>query len=114
MKSKIGFTEENGTWSAHDSNVPGVYGRGPTRKAAEADLREALALLTEHDARQSAEDAEDIRLADESRAEIRPGGVTISLEDVAKRYGLASVKVGIAWCPRNHRQRSCGLAVVEV
>ncbi len=95
MKSKFVFTEKNGTWSAHDSNVPGVYGLGPTREAAEADLREALAPLTEHDARQAAEDAEDIRLADESRAEIRAGGVMLSQTDVLKRYSLASVKVGI-------------------
>jgi len=80
VKSKFVFTEENGSL-------------GPTREAAEADLHEAL--LTEHDARQAAEDEEDIRLADESRAEIRAGGVTISLEDVLKRYGLGSVKVGI-------------------
>jgi predicted RNase H-like HicB family nuclease len=91
VKSKIVFTEEDGTWSAHDPDVPGVYGLGPTRAAAKADLREALTLLADYVASQAddeAEDAEDIRLADESRAEIRADGVTIPLEDVLKRYGL--------------------------
>ena len=91
MKSKIVFTKEDDTWSAHDPNVPGVYGLGPTRAAAKADLAEALALLADYVASQAddeAEDAEDIRLADKSRAEIRADGVTIPLEDVLKRYGL--------------------------
>jgi predicted RNase H-like HicB family nuclease len=63
---KVVFTEEEGTWSAHDPTVPGVYGLGPTRKAALADLAEATALLAEHDASQAADDAEDVLLADEA------------------------------------------------
>jgi predicted RNase H-like HicB family nuclease len=91
VKSKIVLTKEGDTWSAHDPSVPGVHGLGPTRAAAKADLREALALLADYVASQAdeeAEDAEDIRLTDKSRAEIRAGGVTIPLEDVLKRYGL--------------------------
>jgi predicted phosphodiesterase/predicted RNase H-like HicB family nuclease len=109
VKSKIVFTEENGTWSAHDPKVPGVYGLGPTRVAAVADLAEAKALLGEYDASQAEdedEDAEDIRLADASRAEVLAGGATFSHEDILKRYGVGeapqaakslpvSVKVGI-------------------
>ncbi|HEX7499919.1 MAG TPA: hypothetical protein VF524_06390 [Polyangia bacterium] len=59
---KVVFTEEEGTWSAHDPTVPGVYGLGPTREADLADLAEATALLAEYDASQDAEDAEDVRL----------------------------------------------------
>jgi predicted phosphodiesterase/predicted RNase H-like HicB family nuclease len=109
VKSKIVFTEEDGTWSAHDPNVPGVYGLGPTRVAAVADLAEAKALLGEYDASQADdedEDAEDIRLADASCAEVLAGGATFSHEDILKRYGVGeapqaakslpvSVKVGI-------------------
>lgn len=108
MKSKIVFTEENGTWSAHDPNVPGVYGLGPTRVAAGADLAEAKALLGEYNASQADDDddAEDIRLADASWAKVLAGGATFSHEEVLKRYGVGearqaanslpiSVKVGI-------------------
>jgi predicted phosphodiesterase len=93
VKSKIVFTEEDGTWSAHDPNVIGVYGLGPTHAAAEADLAEAKALLGEYDASQpddEDEDAEDIRLADASRAEIHAGGVMLSHADVSKRYGVGA------------------------
>ncbi len=44
------FVEEDGLWSAHDPDVPGAYGLGPTREAAEADLRMALELLAEYEA----------------------------------------------------------------
>jgi predicted RNase H-like HicB family nuclease len=36
------FVEEEGKWSAHDPTVPGAYGLGDSKKAAEADLREML------------------------------------------------------------------------
>ena len=99
MKSNIIVTEENETWSAHDPNVPGVYGLGPTREAAMADLSEARALLGEYDASQADdedEDAEDVRLADASLAEVRAGGATFTHEQMLQRYGIAPpVKVGI-------------------
>jgi predicted RNase H-like HicB family nuclease len=38
--------EEDGIWTSHAPSVPGAYGLGPT--AAEADLAEALELLSEH------------------------------------------------------------------
>jgi predicted phosphodiesterase/predicted RNase H-like HicB family nuclease len=99
MKGKIVFTEEDGTWSAHDPSVPGVYGLGPTREAAAADLSEARALLGEYDASQADdedEDAEDIRLADASLAEVRAGGATFTHEQMLQRCGLVPpVKVGI-------------------
>jgi putative phosphoesterase len=92
---KVVFTEEEGTWSAHDPTVPGVYGIGPTREAALADLAEATALLAEYEASQAAEDAEDLRLADEAIAEVRAGGATFSHDEMLKRCGLATMKVGI-------------------
>jgi len=48
LKNKLVFTEEDGTWSAHDPTVEGVYGLGPTRKAAKEDLRETLELLDDY------------------------------------------------------------------
>ncbi len=95
LKIKLVFTEEDGTWSAHDPKVPGAYGLGPTREAAEADLREALALLAEYDAGQAAEDAEDVRLADKALDEIHAGVATVTHDEMFKRLGLAPVKVGI-------------------
>jgi predicted phosphodiesterase/predicted RNase H-like HicB family nuclease len=89
MNGKIVIKKEGATWSAHDPKVPGVYGLGPTRRAAEADLAEALALLAEH------EDADDLSTAEKSLAEVRAGGVTFSHDDVLKRYGLTPVKVGV-------------------
>ena len=32
-------------WTSHVPSVPGVYGLGTTPKAAESDLKEALALM---------------------------------------------------------------------
>ena len=95
MKSKIVFTEENGTWSAHDPNVAGVYGLGPTREAAEADLAEAKALLGEYDASQAddeAEDAEDARLADEALDRFHETGITYTHDEVRKMLGLSDDK----------------------
>ena len=97
MKSKIVFTEENGTWSAHDPNVAGVYGLGPTREAAEADLAEAKALLGDHDASQADdedEDAEDARLADKALEEFYATGIAYTHDEVLKRFGLEPAKVG--------------------
>jgi predicted RNase H-like HicB family nuclease len=37
--------EDEGQWTAHDPTVPGVYGLGPSRAAAETDFREALSEL---------------------------------------------------------------------
>jgi putative phosphoesterase len=59
------------------------------------DLRKALALLAEHNATQATEDVEDVRLADEAIAEIRAGGATFSHDEMLKRCGLATMKVGI-------------------
>ena len=74
---------EGDTWSAHDPDVPGVYGLGTTREAALADLAEAKSLLCEHDSGQAdgaAEDAEDVRLADASLAEVLAGGAAYTHE----------------------------------
>lgn len=90
--------KEGDTWLAHAPDAPGVYGVGPTREAALADLAEAKALLDECDAGQpadEAEDAEDILLADEALAEVRATGVTFTHDEMLRRYGLAPVKVGI-------------------
>ena len=95
MRTHIVTKKEGGTWSAHDPKVPGAYGLGPTREAAEADLREALALLAEYDASQAAEDAEDVRLADKALDEIHAGGATFTHDEMIKRCGLEPVKVGI-------------------
>lgn len=87
---------EGGTYLAHDPDVPGVYGTGPTREAALADLAEAKALLTRRDAVQADDhDAEDIRLANEALADLRATGITYRHDEVLRRYGLAPVKVGI-------------------
>ncbi|MGD0837030.1 MAG: metallophosphoesterase family protein [Polyangia bacterium] len=92
MSNKIVLTEEEGTWSAHDPDVPGVYGLGPTREQALADLEEALALLAEYDARQAAEDADDIRAAEASRKEILAGGVLLTQEEMLARFESQSVE----------------------
>ena len=93
VKSKLVFAEENGIWSAHDPSVPGVYGLGPTREAALADLAEAKELLGEYVAGQDAdEDAEDVRLADESMAEVLAGGRVFTHEEVLARLGLGQKK----------------------
>ena len=73
MKSKIVITKEDGIWSAHDPAVPGVYGLGPSRKAALADLVEAKAALDEY-VITAEEDAADVRAADASMAEVLAGG----------------------------------------
>jgi predicted RNase H-like HicB family nuclease/predicted phosphodiesterase len=44
------FVEEEGKWSAHDPTVPGAYGLGDSKEAAEADLRMALELLADYEA----------------------------------------------------------------
>jgi predicted phosphodiesterase/predicted RNase H-like HicB family nuclease len=87
--------EKGGTWWARDPDVPGAYGTGPTREAALADLAEAKALLAEYDAGRlddSAEDAEDVRLADEAMDEIHAGGRVYTHEEVVKALGLAPAK----------------------
>ena len=38
--------KEAGTWTAHSPAVPGVYGLGKTRKAAESDLASGLRELS--------------------------------------------------------------------
>jgi predicted RNase H-like HicB family nuclease len=43
--------EEDGMWSAHDPTVPGAYGLGDSKEAAEADLREMLELLAAYEAK---------------------------------------------------------------
>lgn len=35
--------KDEGVWSVHSPSVPGVYGLGATRRAAEADFAESLA-----------------------------------------------------------------------
>jgi predicted RNase H-like HicB family nuclease len=50
------FVEEGGTWSAHYPDVPGAYGLGPTKEAAEADLTMALELLAEYEAGERGEE----------------------------------------------------------
>jgi predicted phosphodiesterase/predicted RNase H-like HicB family nuclease len=85
---------EEGMWSAHDPDVPGVYGLGATREEALADLAEASAALAEYEA----DLAEDLRAAEASRAEIRAGGVLLSQEQVDEQFGWEPrerVKVGI-------------------
>jgi len=80
--------KEGDTWLAHDPDAPGVYGVGPTREAALADLAEAKALLGKCDAGQpddEAEDAEDVRLADEALAEVRAGGATFTHDEMLER-----------------------------
>ena len=77
---------EEGMWSAHDPDVPGVYGLGSTREEALADLAEAMAALAEYEA-DLVEDAEDLRAAEASRAEIQTGGVLLTQEQVDKQFG---------------------------
>jgi predicted phosphodiesterase/predicted RNase H-like HicB family nuclease len=77
---------EEGMWSAHDPDVPGVYGLGSTREEALADLAEAMAALTEYEA-DLVEDAEDLRAAEASRAEIQTGGVLLTQEQVDEQFG---------------------------
>lgn len=79
---------EGGAWSAHDPDVPGVYGLGTTRETALADLAEAKALLVDYDARKAAEDAEDARLADASLDEVLAGGAVYTHEEVLALLGL--------------------------
>jgi predicted RNase H-like HicB family nuclease len=101
LKNKLVFTEEDGTWTAHDPAVEGVYGIGPTRKAAKADLREALELLGDHVASQAEEEAEDV--SDETKAKIRARLAEIDagrqklvpLEDAMRERGLLPVRLGI-------------------
>ncbi len=45
MKYKFVAWKEEGIWTAHSPSVSGVYGVGRTVQAAEADLKDALALL---------------------------------------------------------------------
>jgi predicted phosphodiesterase/predicted RNase H-like HicB family nuclease len=93
----IDVTFEEGMWSAHDPDVPGVYGLGATREEALADLAEASAALAEYEA-DVAEDAEDLQAAEASRAEIRAGGVLLKQEQVDEQFGWKRrerVKVGI-------------------
>ena len=87
MKSKIVITVEDGIWAAHDPAVPGVYGLGPSRKAALADLVEATALLDEY-LTTAAEDAADVRAADASMAEILAGGKVYTHAEVLAHLGL--------------------------
>jgi len=87
VKSKIVITVEDGIWSAHDPAVPGVYGLGPSRKAALADLVEAKALLDEY-ITSAAEDAADVRAADESRAEVLAGGKLYTHAEMLAHLGL--------------------------
>jgi predicted RNase H-like HicB family nuclease len=87
VKTKIGVTVEDGIWSAHDPAVPGVYGLGPSRKAALADLVEAKAALNEY-VTTAAEDAADVRAADASMAEVLAGGRLYTQEEIDARYGL--------------------------
>lgn len=87
MKTKIVITEEDGIWSAHDPAVPGVYGLGPSRKAALADLVEAKAALDEY-ITTAAEDAEDVAAADASMAEILAGGKLYTHAEVLVLLGL--------------------------
>jgi predicted phosphodiesterase/predicted RNase H-like HicB family nuclease len=89
---KLVVKKEGGTWSAHDPKVPGVYGLGPTREAALADLAEAKATLAKY------EDAVDLKAAEQALAEIRAGGRVFTHEEVLARYGLVqkfAAKIGI-------------------
>jgi predicted phosphodiesterase/predicted RNase H-like HicB family nuclease len=95
VRKRIIAKKEGGTWSAHDPKVPGAHGLGPTREADEADLCEALATVAEYDASQADEDEEAVRLADKALDEIHAGGATFSHDEMLKRCGLGSVKVGI-------------------
>jgi predicted RNase H-like HicB family nuclease len=40
--------QDEGKWTAHSPAAPGVYGVGPTRRAAEQDLHQALLELLAH------------------------------------------------------------------
>jgi predicted RNase H-like HicB family nuclease len=37
--------KDEGMWTVHTPSVPGLYGVGKTRRAAERDFRQALSLL---------------------------------------------------------------------
>jgi predicted nucleotidyltransferase/predicted RNase H-like HicB family nuclease len=85
------LTEEDGTWTTHDPAIPGVYGMGPSRETALADLAEAQALLVDYEADkldEDAADAEDAPLADAAYAEVLAGGAVYTHEEVAERCGL--------------------------
>jgi predicted phosphodiesterase/predicted RNase H-like HicB family nuclease len=87
VKRKLVITVEDGIWSAHDPAVPGVYGLGPSRKAALADLVEAKAALDEY-VTTAAEDAEDVAAADASMAEILAGGKLYTHAEMLAHLGL--------------------------
>lgn len=40
--------KDEGLWTAHSPSVPGVYGLGATRRAAETDLIDATAELLDY------------------------------------------------------------------
>lgn len=87
----IVFENEGGTWSAHDPEIPGVYGVGVSLEAARADLAEALALLVDYEARkvdEDAEDAEDVRLADVAYAEMLASAPVYTHGEVLALLGL--------------------------
>jgi predicted RNase H-like HicB family nuclease len=39
---------EEGVWTAHSPSIPGVFGLGDTKKEAEEDFFEALALMASY------------------------------------------------------------------
>jgi predicted phosphodiesterase/predicted RNase H-like HicB family nuclease len=91
LRNKLVFTEEDGTWTAHDPTVEGVYGLGPTREAARKDLAEALELLDDHVASQAeeeAQDAEDVAAADAAMDEFLAGGEIYTHEEMLAHLGL--------------------------
>jgi predicted RNase H-like HicB family nuclease len=48
--SKYGFVvwQDEGVWTAHSPSVPGVYGVGATRRAAEKDLTEGITVMLDY------------------------------------------------------------------
>jgi predicted phosphodiesterase/predicted RNase H-like HicB family nuclease len=91
LRNKLVFTEEDGTWTAHDPTVEGVYGLGPTREAAKKDLAEALELLGDHVANQAeekAQDAEDVAAADAAMDEVLAGGELYTHAEMLSHLGL--------------------------
>ena len=91
LKNKLIFTEEDGVWTAHDPTVEGVYGIGPTRKAAKEDLREALELLGDYVAdkeAEAAEDAADVAAVDASMAEVLATGKIYTHPEMLAHLGL--------------------------
>jgi predicted nucleotidyltransferase len=89
------LSEQDGTWTAQDPAIPGVYGMGPSRKTALADLAEALTLLVDYEAGKLDEDeaeAEDARLADAAYAEALADGGFHTHAEMIERCGLKPAK----------------------